>query len=335
MTYFIAEIGVNHNGSIHLAKKLILAAKKSGANAVKFQSFVSDEVVVKTLKLAPYQGKNLKKKSTRMVDMIKKYELSYNQQKLLYNFCKVRKIDFLSSPFDLDSAKFLVENLKLKTIKIPSGEITNFLLLEYLSNFKINIILSTGMSTINEITQSINLLKSKNKISNQNITLLHCNTSYPTNIFDVNLKAMLTLKKIFKVKIGYSDHTNSKLVGLIAVSLGASIVEKHITLNKSFVGPDHKASFLPSEFKELVNLAKDAKIILGNEDKFISNSEKVNIYYARKSLVAKKNILKGQRFNLDNITAKRPFGGISPMKIKKIIGKRSRYFFRKDDLIKL
>jgi sialic acid synthase SpsE len=146
---------------------------------------------------------------------------------------------------------------------------------------------------------------------------------------------MLTLKKIFKVKIGYSDHTNSKLVGLIAVCLGASIVEKHITLNKSFVGPDHKASFLPSEFKELVNLAKDAKIILGKEDKFISNSEKVNIYYARKSLVAKKNILKGQRFNLDNITAKRPFGGISPMKIKKIIGKRSRYFFRKDDLIKL
>lgn len=164
---------------------------------------------------------------------------------------------------------------------------------------------------------------------------MHCNTSYPTDISDVNLKAMITLKRIFKVKIGYSDHSDSKLVGLVAAALGSSMIEKHITLNKSFIGPDHKASFLPSEFKELVDLVRDVKTILGKEEKFVSNSEKVNIYYARKSLVAKINILKGEHFNLDNITAKRPFEGLSPMKIKKVIGKRSRFFLRKDDLIKL
>lgn len=334
MTYIIAEIGVNHNGDLNLAKKMILAAKYSGVNAVKFQSFLSEEVVVKKLKLAPYQRKNLKKNSS-MIEMISKYQLSFEKQRQLFIFCKKHRIEFLSSPFDLISAKFLVEVLKLKTIKIPSGEITNYPLLRYFSFFPIKIILSTGMATINEIKLAINTLCKNNKIKKKDVTVLHCTTSYPTNIEEVNLNAMLYLKKILKMKVGYSDHTRSNLTAIVAASLGACIIEKHLTLNKSLSGPDHKASILPKEFKDLVDNIKKVKIILGDFKKKATKSEKANIPFARKSIVAKININKGDIFSENNLTTKRPSLGLSPMLWNKIIGKKSKFYFSKDEYIML
>ena len=334
MTYIIAEIGVNHNGDLNLAKKMILAAKYSGVNAVKFQSFLSEEVVVKNLKLAPYQRKNLKKNSS-MIEMISKYQLSFEKQRKLFIFCKKHRIEFLSSPFDLISAKFLVEVLKLKTIKIPSGEITNYPLLRYFSFFPIKIILSTGMATINEIKLAINTLCKNNKIKKKNVTVLHCTTSYPTNIEEVNLNAMLYLKKILKMDVGYSDHTRSNLTAIVAASLGACIIEKHLTLNKSLSGPDHKASILPKEFKDLVDSIKKVKIILGDFKKKATKSEKANIPFARKSIVAKTNINKGDLFSENNLTTKRPSLGLSPMLWNKIIGKKSKFYFSKDEYIML
>jgi N,N'-diacetyllegionaminate synthase len=334
MTYVIAEIGVNHNGDLNLAKKMILAAKRSGVNAVKFQSFLSEEVVIKKLELAPYQRKNLKKNSS-MIKMISKYQLSFDEQKKLFIFCKKNRIDFLSSPFDLISAKFLVEELKLKTIKIPSGEITNYPLLKYLSSFSIKIILSTGMATIIDIKLAINILCKKNKIKKENITVLHCTTSYPTNIEEVNLNAMLYLKKVLKMHVGYSDHTKSNLTALVATSLGASIIEKHLTLNKFLSGPDHKPSILPKEFKDLVVNIKKIEVILGNPKKKVTKSEKENITFARKSIVANANINKGDFFSENNLTTKRPSLGLSPMLWNKIIGKKSKFYFSKDEYIKL
>jgi N,N'-diacetyllegionaminate synthase len=334
MTYIIAEVGINHNGNLNLAKKLILAAKNSGANAVKFQSFLPEEVVIKKLDLAPYQKKNLKKNFS-MFDMISKYQLTYLQQKELFFFCKKKKIQFLSSPFDLDSAKFLLKELKLKIIKIPSGEITNYPILNYLSYFSIKIILSTGMATLEEIKSAIKVLCQNNNIKKKDITVLHCNTSYPTNIDDVNLNAMIYLNSVLKTNIGYSDHTNTILSALVAASLGATIIEKHLTINRYLSGPDHKASILPSEFKILVENIKKVKIILGDFKKKVTKSEKENIFFARKSIVAKININKGDLFSENNLTSKRPFLGLSPMLWTKIIGKKSNFFFKKDDYIKL
>lgn len=334
MTYVIAEIGVNHNGDLNLAKKMILAAKNSGVNAVKFQSFLSEEVVIKKLELAPYQKKNLKK-NLSMMDMISKYQLSFDKQKKLFIFCKKHRIEFLSSPFDLISAKFLIKKLKLKTIKIPSGEITNYPLLRYLSSFSIKIILSTGMATISDIKLAIKILCNKNNIKKNQITVLHCTTSYPTTIEDVNLNAMLYLKKTLKMHVGYSDHTKSNLSALVAASLGARIIEKHLTLNKSLSGPDHKASILPKEFKDLIENIKKIKLILGNFEKKATKSEKVNITYARKSIVANRIIKKGDFFSENNLTTKRPSLGLSPMLWEKVIGKKSKFYFDKDEYIKL
>lgn len=333
MTYIIAEIGVNHNGKLSLAKKLILMAKKCGVNAVKFQSFVPEEVVIDRLSTAPYQKRNIRKKIS-MVEMIKKYYLSFNQQKILFNFSKKNKIDFISSPFDLKSAKFLIEKLKLKIIKIPSGEINNYPLLSFISNYKVKIILSTGMSTVKEIKQGISIL-TKKKIQKKNITLLHCHSQYPTNLKDVNLKSIVFLKKKFKTKIGFSDHCISNKASIASICLGASVIEKHITLDRKMNGPDHKASLDEKGLKGLINGINKMEVILGKFNKKPSINEKENIYFSRKSIVAKKKILKGQTFTTNNIATKRPAGGISPMKWKVVLGRKAKKNFKVDDYIYL
>jgi N-acetylneuraminate synthase len=334
MTYVIAEIGVNHNGDLILAKKMILSAKKAGADAVKFQSFFANEMIVKTLEVAPYQKKNIKK-NISMIKMLKKYQLSFAQQKILFQYSKKNKIEFLSSPFDLSSANFLLKVLKLKKIKIASGEITNFPLLKYLSNFQIEIILSTGMASIQEIKSAIKILCANKKIIKKDITVLHCTTSYPTNIEDVNLNSMIYLKKKLKVQTGFSDHTDSILSSSVAASLGASIIEKHFTLNKSLIGPDHKASILPSQMKNLIQNIKNIKIILGHYKKKVTQSEKKNIFFSRKSIVAKTNIKVDDFFTENNLTTKRPSSGLSPMLWEKIIGRKSKFSYNKDEFIKL
>lgn len=330
-TLIIAEAGVNHNGKLALAKQLIKAAKKCGADIIKFQKFKADNLVTKFAKLANYQKKNLKK--NLQYNMLKKLELKDQDYKELYKFSKKNKIHFLCSCFDEESLRFL-RFTKNSIIKIPSGEITNLPLMKYAGSLKKKIILSSGMSTINEISFALKtLIKSGTK--KKNITLLHCNTDYPTKIKDVNLRAFEELKNKFGLKLGYSDHTTSQEVPIIAVALGARVIEKHFTINKNFSGPDHKASFNPDEFKTLVKNIRNIEIILGKNKKFVTNSEKKNKFLVRKSLVAKIKIAKGDKFSKNNLAIKRPGYGISPVKYYEILGKKSKYNFKADELIKL
>ena len=330
-TLIIAEAGVNHNGKLALAKQLIKAAKKCGADIIKFQKFKADNLVTKFAKLANYQKKNLKK--NLQDNMLKKLELKDQDYKELYKFSKKNKIHFLCSCFDEESLRFL-RFTKNSIIKIPSGEITNLPLMKYAGSLKKKIILSSGMSTINEISFALKtLIKSGTK--KKNITLLHCNTDYPTKIKDVNLRAFEELKNKFGLKLGYSDHTTSQEVPIIAVALGARVIEKHFTINKNFSGPDHKASFNPDEFKTLVKNIRNIEIILGKNKKFVTNSEKKNKFLVRKSLVAKIKIAKGDKFSKNNLAIKRPGYGISPVKYYEILGKKSKYNFKADELIKL
>lgn len=331
--YVISELGINHNGSLKTAKELIRLSKSAGANAVKIQSYITDNVVVKNLSLAPYQKKNLKnKKKLNMYNMIKKYELDFSSQLKLYEYSKRINIDFISSPFDLDSAVFLVEKLKLNLIKIASGEITNYPLLNYLSKHKVNVILSTGMSKIKEISAAINLLKSRKRI--KKISLLHCNTDYPTKYEDMNLLAIKLLKKKFKLQVGLSDHSIDYKSSIYAVSLGAEIIEKHVTLDKKMTGPDHKASINIKELKSLINEINIYKKILGKKIKKVTGSEKKNINFARKYIVAKKEIKKGEFFSYTNLTTKRSFKGISPMLMPKLHKKvKANRKYNKDDAI--
>ena len=331
-TYIIAEGGINHNGNFNNAKKLISVAKLCGANAIKFQTFIPKEVVTANLNLASYQKKNLKR-NIRMIDMIKKYEFSFSQQRKLFKIAKRKKIDFISSAFDLKSLEFLINDLKLGILKIPSGEITNFPYLKRISKFNKKVILSTGMSNIKEIEAALKVLLS-GSLKKKNIYILHCNTAYPTPIEDVNLKVLKTFKNKFKLVTGYSDHTSGFEASLAAVSLGAKIIEKHLTLNKKQHGPDHKASLNSREFKSFVNSVRKVEKLLGTNIKKISPSEKENIKYARKVIVAKKFISKGETFSYDNLTTKRAGNGISPMKWNNLISKKSKYNFEKDEKIK-
>ena len=338
MTFIIAEIGVNHNGSLALAKKLCKMSKLAGSNAIKIQSYISDLIVTKNLNLAPYQNKNIyskkKNKKIKMVDMIKKYELSFEDQEKIFKYCKKIRIEFISSPFDLKSAEFLIKKLKLKKIKVASGEINNYPLLNFLSKNKIEIILSTGMSNLQEIRNACKILKSKKKI--KKITLLHCNTDYPTEHKDVNLLAMNLLKKKFKMSVGLSDHSTDNRSSLYAVSLGATIIERHVTLNRKMNGPDHRASLEYNHLKSLIDEINILKKIHGKEKKFLTQSEKKNIRFARKVIVANKDILKGELFNEDNLTTKRSNKGIDPMKWNKIVKKvRAKKNFFMDQEIQL
>lgn len=330
-TIIIAEIGVNHNGSINLAKRLIKKISKTGINFVKFQAFSPDKLATPNANLARYQFKNLKKTKITQKEMLQKYSLTENEIIELKKYAKKNRISFLLSVFDIDSLK-LIKKLNLDLIKIPSGEITNYPLLKAISKMKIKIILSTGMSSLNEISQAIKILTT-GKIKQKQISLLQCNTDYPSKYSDVNLNVIQTLKKKFNLKVGFSDHTDSYFMPSLAICKGAEIIEKHVTLSKKFKGPDHKASLEIRDFKKMINLIEITEEALGSNIKEPTQSEKKNIKIVRKSIVANSNISKGEYFNSKNLTTKRPGIGISPMLIKKIIGKKSKKNYLENQLI--
>ncbi len=327
-TYIIAEAGVNHNGDFELAKMMILEGKKAGVDAVKFQTFKADNLVSSNAKKAEYQMKSTDMKESQQ-DMLKKLELSFQEFYLLKEYAVELNIDFISTPFDEESVNFL-DTLNMPFWKIPSGEITNLPYLCKIAKTKKPIILSTGMCTLKEIGNALDVFS---EYSKEYITLLHCNTEYPTPFEDVNLKAMETLKETFHVKVGYSDHTQGIEIPIAAVALGAEVIEKHFTLDRSMAGPDHKASLEPDELKEMVKAIRNIEIALGNGEKRPSKSEKKNITIARKSIVAKKNIKKGDIYSEDNITTKRPGNGISPMEWFQVLGREAVKDFQKDELI--
>ena len=329
--FIIAEAGVNHNGSISIAKRLIDIAAKAGADAVKFQTFKTENLVTKKAKKANYQKKNSNKDQSQF-HMLKKLELTPLMHKRLLSYSKKKNILFLSSPFDLSSIDFL-NNLKLKIFKIPSGEITNLPYLKKIGGLNKKIILSTGMSNMNEIKNALNILV-KSGTKKKNITVLHANTEYPTPIRDVNLRSMLSIGKILNVNFGYSDHTLGFEVSVAAVALGASCIEKHFTLNSNMRGPDHRASLEPKELKKMINAIRNIEIALGSSIKRPSKSEMANIKIVRKSLVASQDIKKGEIFTEQNLTTKRPGTGLSPFKIIKFLGKRSLKNYKKDQQIK-
>lgn len=328
--FIIAEAGVNHNGSIDCAKKLIDVASISGANAVKFQTFKTDNFVSKNAPKSRYQSQNTKKNETQF-NMLKKLELDIVAHKELISYCRKKKIIFLSSAFDQESIDVL-NNLGLTIFKIPSGEITNLSYLEHIGRLNKKIILSTGMANIAEIKDALNVLI-KSGTKKKNITVLHANTEYPTPMKDVNLRAMLTVGKKFNTSYGYSDHTLGIEVDIAAVALGATCIEKHFTLDKNMEGPDHKASIEPEELKAMVRSIRNIEIALGDGVKKPSKSEKKNIDIVRKSLFASKHIKKGDFFTKQNLTAKRPGNGLSPFKLKKLLGKKSKKNYKKDQQI--
>ena len=328
----IAEVGLNHNGQLKMAYKLIDVAKKSGADFVKFQTSIPKLHVSKFAKKADYQIKNSKKKESQL-KMLQKLSLTYQDFKKIKKYCRKRKIEFLSTPFDLKSIKFL-KGFNMKYFKIPSGEITNLPYLIKIAKLKKKVILSTGMANLKEIKDALNILTSHGT-KKKNITILQCNTEYPTPLRDANIRAMLSIKKKFKVNIGYSDHTEGIESSLAAAALGARILEKHITLNKKLPGPDHKASANPKDFKKMVEGVRKITVALGDGIKKVSLSEKKNLKIARTSIVAFKKIKKGEVFTNKNLTIKRPGTGISPMKFYKVIGKIAKKKFSEDELIKL
>lgn len=315
-----------------LAKKLIDAATEAGVDYVKFQSFVAKNLVSKFADKAEYQKQN-SGASESQLEMISKLELSKAQHLELIDYCQKKKIEFLSTAFDLDSIDLLKE-LGIQIGKVPSGEITNYpYLVKMAQSFK-RIILSTGMSELSEIKDAIGVL-CKNGIELSNITVLHCNTEYPTPMKDVNLSAMLTIKKELGVNIGYSDHTLGIEVPVAAVALGAEIIEKHFTLDKALPGPDHKASLDPLELKQMVSAIRNIESAIGTGTKTASASEKKNMTVARKSIVAKIKIKKGETFSEKNITVKRPGTGINPMKWENVIGQVANRDFDEDELIEI
>jgi N,N'-diacetyllegionaminate synthase len=328
--FIIAEAGVNHNGSIDLAKKLIDEASNAGADAVKFQTFKAKDLVSKKAQKAEYQKRATDKKESQF-DMIKKLELNVEMHKELISYCDSKNIMFLSSPFDLDSIK-LLDELGLSIFKIPSGEITNLLYLRQIGRLNKKVILSTGMADTNEIKDALDALIS-NGTKKENITVLHANTMYPTPLKDVNLRAMLTIGNTFDIAFGYSDHTLGIEVDIAAVAMGAKCIEKHFTLDNTMEGPDHKASLEPGELRSMVTAIRNIEVALGSSIKKPSNSERPNMQVVRKSIVAKKNIKKGDILCEKNLVIKRPGNGISPMRWDDIIGTNATKNYSEDELI--
>lgn len=328
--FVIAEAGVNHNGSLELAKKLVDAAKVAGADCVKFQTFVSKNIVSKNAIKAEYQKRQTEPEESQY-DMLKKLELSFNEFIELNNYCKSKNIEFMSTAFDFDSVDFL-DSLEMSTWKIPSGDITNLPYLIKIAKLNKPVILSTGMSTIDDIRSAIKVLK---KNGAAEVTILHCTTEYPTPFEDVNLKAMNSIKEEFGVKVGYSDHTRGIEIPIAAVALGATVIEKHFTLNKNMEGPDHKASLEPNELKAMIDSIRHIELALGNGMKQPAESEKKNMAVARKSIIASKDIKTGELFTEENLTVKRPGDGISPMRWFDVIGKVASRDFEEDELIEL
>ncbi len=328
--FIIAEAGVNHNGSVDLAKKLIDVASEAGADAVKFQTFKTENLVSINAQKAEYQKKTTSTEENQF-EMIKKLELDVDTHKILLEYCNFKNIMFLSTPFDNDSVN-LLDDLGLKIFKIPSGEITNLPYLEQIGKLNKQIILSTGMADIGEIEDALDILINSGT-KKENITILHTNTEYPTPMEDVNLKAMNTIGYTFNCNYGYSDHTLGIEVDIAAVAMGGTVIEKHFTLDKNMKGPDHQASLEPSELKAMVKAIRNIELALGNGIKKPSKSESKNIITARKSIVANSEIRKGDLLTKENLGVKRPSNGISPMNWYDIIGTIAKKDYKKDEII--
>lgn len=329
--FIIAEAGINHNGSVEIAKRLVDAAVRAGADAVKFQTFKAESLISKNAPKAEYQKKNTNKAETQF-EMIKRLELDKNAHRELIKYCKQKGITFLSSPFDLPSID-LLNGLGLRIFKIPSGEITNFPYLRKIGALNKKVIISTGMANLAEIKEALDILISAGT-KKQDIVVLHCNTAYPAAIGDVNLKAILTIKEAFKVKVGYSDHTLGIEIPIAAVALGAQVLEKHFSLSKNMTGPDHKASLEPHELKALVKAIRNIEKALGDGIKEPTKNEEEIKRVVRKSIVVKNDISKGTRLTKDMLDIKRPGIGIEPRFLNRVIGKTSRRAIKKDSLIK-
>lgn len=327
----IAEAGVNHNGSIDIAKQLVDKAVEAGVDMIKFQTFKSENLVSKVAKQAEYQQRNLGQKNEGQLAMLKKLELSLEEHDILLNYCNQSGIRFFSTAFDMDSIEYL-HSINMGLWKIPSGEITNYPYLRKIAQYHEPVILSTGMCELFDIENSVKVLLEFG-VQKEQITILHCNTEYPTPFGDVNLKAMLEISKKFDVKIGYSDHTKGIEVPIAAVALGATVIEKHFTLDKNMEGPDHKASIEPDELKSMVRAIRNIEQALGNGHKTISQSERKNIEVTRKSIVAACSIKAGELFTEENLTVKRPGNGISPMRWCEVIGTKAKQDFEKEDII--
>lgn len=330
-TLIIAEAGVNHNGSIEMARQLIDAAVVAGVDYVKFQTFKAENLVTRDAKQAEYQQRNAADDS--QYTMLKKLELCEAQHEELITYCMQKGVRFLSTAFDLESIEYL-HSLHLGLWKIPSGEITNYPYLKKIAQYGEPVIMSTGMCSMDDVEKALNVLL-KNGLTKEQITLLHCNTEYPTPMRDVNLKAMLQLRDNFGVKVGYSDHTKGIEVPIAAVALGADVIEKHFTLDRTLPGPDHKASLEPNELKAMVNAIRNIEQALGDGQKHVSVSEEKNMAIARKSIVAAKDIKKGELLTENNLTTKRPGTGISPMCWEEVIGTKAIRDFEEDELIEV
>ncbi len=353
-TYIIAEAGVNHNGSLEMAKELVKIAKEAGADAVKFQTFKAENLVTRQAKQAKYQFVNLGKAMTQF-DMLKKLELTYEEFIELQLFCRKNQIEFLSTPFDFESVDFLIDQLGVTTVKIPSGELTNAPFIHYIATKGKPIILSTGMATIEEIHEALAFIayglarpqepvvieqiyafyrtEEARTVLSKKVTLMHCTTQYPTPTNSVNLKAIEEMKVIFQLPTGLSDHTVGINIPVAAVAMGAKVIEKHFTLDKTLEGPDHVASITPDELKAMVNGIREVELALGDGIKRPTENELQNRISARKSLVAKTIIKSGEVFNIDNLTVKRPGNGIEPSKYWSYIGKTALKAYIKDELI--
>lgn len=329
-TLIIAEAGVNHNGSLEIAKKLALTAKQCGADIVKFQTAKLDSLVSKYAHMADYQKKNIGEEMSQQ-EMLKKLLLTYDEFIELAAYCREVDIRFLSTPFDLKSVDFL-EELGCHMWKVPSGEITNLPYLEKIAATHKKVLLSTGMSTMEEVKEAINVFE---KSGTNNITILHCTTQYPAPFDEVNLNAMLTLRSEFGKEVGYSDHTKGIEVPIAAVAMGATVIEKHFTLDRNMEGPDHKASLEPNELRAMIQAIRNIEQALGSGEKIPAESEIANKAVARKSIIAACDIRKGEPLTIENLTTKRPGNGISPMNWYKVLGTKAIRDFREDELIEL
>ncbi len=326
----IAEAGVNHNGDIEKALQLIDVAADAGADVVKFQTFKAETLVTKSAAMAEYQKKNLNETGSQFA-MLKKLELKPEDHAVLIERCRQRGIRFLSTGFDLESLKFLA-TLKMGLWKIPSGEITNLPYLEFIGRQGDDLILSTGMSTLDEVKTAVEILRNAGANPNR-LTVLHCTTEYPTPMDDVNLKAMKTIREATGCQIGYSDHTQGIEVSIAAAALGAAVIEKHFTLDRNLPGPDHRASLEPSELKALVSGVRNVEKALGSAKKVASASEQKNIAIARKSIVTQQLIRRGDLFTAENLTTKRPGTGLSPMKWYEVLGRKASRDFAEDEIL--
>jgi N,N'-diacetyllegionaminate synthase len=328
----IAEAGVNHNGSLETAKRLVEVAANAGADFVKFQTFNADDIVTKTADKAEYQ-KIATGNDVSQYEMLKSLELTSDMHEQLLEHCDNFSIGFLSTGFDQSSVAYLV-SLGQQLVKVPSGEITNLPYLKFVGSLGLPVILSTGMSSLEEVGDALSVLKNAGTDKDR-VTVLHCTSEYPAPFENVNLNAMQTISKEFGVSVGYSDHTTGIEISIAAAALGATVIEKHFTLDRALPGPDHKASLEPDELVALVKSIRNIEIALGDGSKVPSNGENKNKLIARKSIVARQDIHSGDSFTVDNLTTKRPGTGVSPMKWQEILGKTATRDYLQDEIIEL